>query len=265
MKRPVLYIIIAVLLVSGVVALQIVRKNSTIRGLQVRIDTGGPYTLLSPKDIETLVVQQWPDVYSRRVRDIDKQELEQMVQTSPYVKSAEVSVSNGSKVGIVVKQRQPVVRMFCGGKEFYLSHEGTYMPLAGQHYCHVLIGSFAKEMKWGSYDPHAMHLEDEWPDSVARNATVEAAREVWTLARFLYDNPHYGDVFDQACLDDNGDLVLVPKLGDLTVVVGDTSRLEEKFKDLWAFFDQGIGQVGWEAYSIISLKFKGQVVGKRRS
>ncbi len=265
MKRQVLYVLIAVLLVGGVVALQIVRKNSTIRGLQVRIDCGGPYTLLSPKDIESLVVEQWPDVYSRRVKDIDKQKLEAIVQQSPYVRGAEVSISNGGKVEVVVKQRQPVVRMFCGGNEFYISHQGTYMPLAEQHYCHLLVGNCESEMHWGDYDLRQMNLAGSWPDTLAPNTTVEAVRQLWTLASFLYERPHYGDVFDQVCLDSSGDLVLVPKLGNLTVVVGDTSRLDEKFKDLWAFFDQGIGQVGWDTYSVISLKYNGQVVGRKRS
>lgn len=264
MKRPVLYIIIAVLLVGGVIALQVVRKNSTIRGLEVRIDTGGPHTLLSPKEVEKMVVASWPDLYSRNVKNIDKKELRDIIMESPYVKNADVSVSNGRKVAVVIKQRQPVVRMFCGGKEFYISHEGTYMPLTQQHYCHLLIGSSTRDLPWGSYDPHQLTLAEPWPDTVATNTAVEGVRQVWTLAKYLYDNPQYGDVFDQASLNDEGDLVLVPKLGNITIVVGDTSRLDEKFKDLWAFFEQGIGQVGWDAYSLISLKYKGQVVGRRR-
>lgn len=84
--------------------------------------------------------------------------------------------------------------------------------------------------------------------------------KIWKLASFLHDNPKYGDVFDQVYVGEKGDLYLVPKLGTTTINIGDTTLLEQKFRNLWSFFDQGISQVGWDTYSSINLKYRGQVV-----
>lgn len=85
------------------------------------------------------------------------------------------------------------------------------------------------------------------------------------MASFLHDNKQYDDVFDQICIDNAGDICLVPKLGDMTVVVGDTNDLDKKFENLWAFFEQGISQTGWDTYSVINLKYRDQVVCTKRN
>ena len=83
---------------------------------------------------------------------------------------------------------------------------------------------------------------------------------LWCLARFIHDNPQYDGVFDQVTVDEKGDLVLTPKLGNTIVIVGDTTRLAEKFENLWAFYDQGVKKVGWDTYKTINLKYNNQLV-----
>jgi cell division protein FtsQ len=90
-----------------------------------------------------------------------------------------------------------------------------------------------------------------------------ALLRIWQLASFFYENPRYGDVFDQIYVGSDGKLYAVPKLSSLYIVVGDAEELQTKFENLWAFFDQGINQVGWDTYSAISLEYEGQVVCTR--
>ena len=258
MKKTIGVISVFILLLVGVVAMHIVRLHSIVKGVEVTIDPNGGCLLLSESDVDSLVRSAVPGLDNLKIGDVDRASVEEAVMECPYVKNVAVKVSNGGRMIVAVTQHRPVVRMFFQDNEFYLSHDGGYMPLTRHHYCHILVGS-------SEYNEPVLHH----PEYISLADTASHTRAlgieyVWHVARYLDDHPAYGEVFDQINVDAKGDVVLIPKLGNMSVVLGDTSLLDEKFENLWSFFDQGVKQVGWNAYSSVSVKYKGQVVCKRR-
>jgi cell division protein FtsQ len=53
---------------------------------------------------------------------------------------------------------------------------------------------------------------------------------------------------------------LVPVLGTHKIVFGDTTRMEEKFINLFAFYKKVLNRIGWEKYENVDVRFKDQVV-----
>ena len=59
------------------------------------------------------------------------------------------------------------------------------------------------------------------------------------------------------------ELELIPRTGSHVVEfgqVGNTKEIEEKLDKLLAFYQKGLTNLGWESFSTISIKYKGQVV-----
>lgn len=56
---------------------------------------------------------------------------------------------------------------------------------------------------------------------------------------------------------------LVPRTGDHTILFGAIEDVEEKFDRLLAFYENGLGNIGWDNYRTISVKYKGQVVCRK--
>lgn len=253
------HIIIFLMLVAVVVAFHIVRRNATMRGIETTVSSSGTSSLMTADDVDSIIVASYPDIMKTDIKDVDKKGIRKILAKHPYVQEVEVGMSTGGKLTVDVLLRQPVVRMFYQDNEFYLSRQGTFMPLSRNNYCNILVGSCETKQP-RLLRPTALNLTDT---SIRRQPS--AIMKIWTLAAYLYDNPEYGEIFDQVCIDSNGDLVLVPKLGNTTVIVGDTTLLQEKFENLWAYFDQGARQVvGWDTYKTISLKYRNQVVCARK-
>lgn len=246
-------IFLLVLLAAIVATVHLVRRNAMMRGLECHVTSAGA-TLLSSDDVDSIIHMEYPRIEATRIKEIDKKGIKDYLEQHPYIKTAEVDVTFGGKVTVDVEQREPVVRMFYQNNEFYISRQGTCMPLCPKHYCNIMVGSTDWEEPLLK-KPSAINLADT--SSQQRPVSLQ---KIWRLASFLFDHPKYGDIFDQIYLGEKGDLYLVPKLSSLYILVGDTTQLETKFENLWAFFNQGINQVGWDAYSAISLKYKGQVV-----
>ena len=64
----------------------------------------------------------------------------------------------------------------------------------------------------------------------------------------------------------NGDFVLIPQVGSHTIIFGSAfsdREVEEKFKKLKVFYEEGLPYEGWNKYDIINLKYKKQIVCKK--
>lgn len=255
MSPKVRNIIIATALVAVLATLYFVRRNATMRGVDITVTHGGA-ELLTPPEVDSLLAIGFPQLKHTSIKDLDSRAIREHLERHPYILKVDVDVTWGGKLIVNVTQRDPVVRVFYEGNEFYLSHEGTCMPLCPKHYCNIVVGSSDyKEPRLKR--PTQLQLSQEGGERPA------ALLRIWQLASFFYENPRYGDVFDQIYVGSDGKLYAVPKLSSLYIVVGDAEELQTKFENLWAFFDQGINQVGWDTYSAISLEYEGQVVCTR--
>ena len=47
------------------------------------------------------------------------------------------------------------------------------------------------------------------------------------------------------------------------VEFGDASRISEQFSNLRLFYHQLVDEIGWTRYKGVSVKYRGQVIGKR--
>ena len=230
-------ILIIALIVAVVVTFHIVRRNATMRGIESVVISDNRTLLLTPDEVDSLILAQYPKLLKSDIKDVDCKLIQKTLNSHPYILSSTARMTMGGKLAVKVTQHKPVVRAFYHDKEFYVSRDGTVMPLSATHYCHILVGN------------------GDGKGSLTK---------IWKLASFLSDNPKYGEVFDQVYVSPKGDLYLVPKLGSLSIEVGDTNQLAGKFENLWAFFDQGVNQVGWDMYKSISLKYRDQVVCTKR-
>jgi cell division protein FtsQ len=254
MKNPLRIILIVALLILIVLAFHIVRLNSTMRGIETTVEPCDRPVLIDEPDVDSIIIAAYPNLRNTKVKNIKRREVVSLLRAHPYILDAKVRLSAGGKLLVDVTPRQPVLRMFYQGNEFYISREGTCMPLAPGHYCHLIVGNTLWE------EPLLRNVARLDLADTANHRQPASLQKMWTLALFLHDNPHYGDIFDQMCINSDGDLCLIPKLGITTVVIGDTTRIAEKFENLWAFIDQGISQLGWNTYTEINLKYRGQVV-----
>lgn len=56
------------------------------------------------------------------------------------------------------------------------------------------------------------------------------------------------------------ELVLIPRSGDFRIVFGEIDDTERKFDKLMKFYRDGLGNIGWDRYRTINLKYNNQVV-----
>lgn len=254
MRLNVRNLIIWLLIIAAVVTFHTVRRNSTMRGVEVTVKGNDP-CLLTSRDVDSLINSSFPTLRQTDIKRVEKRKIRDLLQGHPYVLDVDVAMSAGGKLQVELTQRSPIVRMFFQDKEFYISEQGTVMPLCAKHFCDVLVGNSERR------EPLVSDLMELQLGSSSDQQQSFSLESIWRLAKFIHENSQYDGVFDQVTVTDKGDLVLIPKLGNTMVIVGDTTMLADKFENLWAFYDKGIKKMGWDTYKAINLKYRGQVVG----
>ena len=234
-KTKILSIVVVVLLALLVLAANMWRRQSLVRDIRVDIDYGGIDTLVTAHQVEEQIRAAMPDLTSKMLRDVDLKAVEQIASSSPYLIGCKAGTSISRNVVVFAEQRRPIVRV-CAKEEYYIDEKGSHVPNSRVGSCDVLVAS-------GNILPK-----------------TQGEKDVWALANYLDQHPDLKPLFDQIYRDAKGDLYLTPKLGNHVVQVGDVDNLDDKFHRLMALYTRGLPQAGWEKYSRVSVKYRGQVV-----
>ena len=249
MKRPVRILLIllgALVLVILVLVANVSRSRSTVRGLEVVIRRGGEPALVSEQTVRDSVVAALPGLLQNPVGAVDRHAVAEAAAHVPYLKDVSASTSVSGRVVVRATQRRPIARLYYGGRDYYFDSEGAVMPAVLDSGLNLLVAGA------------------DYAGPLKADSLSAALVDLWQVASFLERQHRYGDLIDQVYIESDGDLMMVPKLGNHVVELGPVDNLESKFEALLAFYRRGMPRAGWDTYQRISLKYAGQVVCTKR-
>jgi cell division protein FtsQ len=67
-------------------------------------------------------------------------------------------------------------------------------------------------------------------------------------------------LFQQIDVQSDGELVLVPRVGNHLILFGTIENMDNKFRNLRAVYKKGLNNGKWNRYKSITLKYENQVV-----
>lgn len=190
---------------------------------------------ITPEEIRTLVLDKYPGVLGRKVKEINTEEMEAFFEKHPAVNNCEVYFTYDGSLHVEVSQREPLVRVFDADGSYYLDKDGRKMPTFKNYSAHTLVAA-----------GYISRLKEA--DGLVR------------VSKMINDDAFWNAQIEQVYVDEKGELILVPRVGDHLIEFGGLERMEEKFRNLRALYSQGWDAREWNLYKKVNLKYKGQVV-----
>ena len=167
---------------------------------------------------------------------ISLSDIEEKLENIPAIKEAEVSFDLKGELKIDILQRIPLVRIMPPNqKSFYLADDLVRIP---------------------SFDVDIARVP-----VVNDYLSPEMIKKVYTLSTYVHENAFIDAITEQIFVD-KGDLIIIPKINNQKIVIGDTTDIPAKFDKLIDFYVDGLNHIGWDKYRIINLKYKNQIVCK---
>lgn len=188
-------------------------------------------------------------------------EIETYIASISQVKNVSVYQQIDGNWSIEVAMRKPVARIFnIFGETFYLDEDGVSFETIPTHTARTLV--FTGEIK--------DRIMTENVTEIINNDSLKSIRkldDIYRISNYVCNDPVFQSLIGQVHLKKNGDFILVPLVGDQKIIFGSAfteEEVEEKFEKLRIFYEEAIPYEGWNTYSEISLKFKDQIVCKKK-
>jgi len=184
--------------------------------------------------------------------------LEKKLNNNHSVKDVQVYKTIDGKLTINVKQRRPIVRIFSQNESYYMDEVGNLMPLLSKYTARLLVVSgnlnepFGKRNHFNYYNIN---------DSLINKTLLD---DIFKIANYIDKSKFWKAQIEQIHVNKVYDFELIPKVGNHKIVFGGVNDLEGKFEKLMIFYKKGLNKTGWNEYSEINLKYKNQVVCKKR-
>lgn len=238
-------LLIAMLVISAVEQ----KQASLIRTMDIEIAPLGDTTLLIQEG-DVLISLDRSFGYrfdEQEIKDINVERIERVLEEDPFILDADAYIDATNVLRIRIEQREPMLRIIDkNGLNYYLDRDGYKMPLSKHFTTRALVAS-------GNIPPHV-------PDFLERKRHI--LKDLYHLARYVEERPFLRSLIEQIYVDNTGNIVLIPLIGDQKIVFGKADRMEEKFRNLEVFYEEVIPHTGFNKYDMVDLSFRGQIVCK---
>lgn len=235
-----------VVTVSCVIAISSAAKIEGAKYLdrvEVHINSGKKYHFIEAEQILNETINNRNiDIMHIPVNKLDIQSMEQVLRADPWVADASLYVDAARVLHISVTQRIPVVRLFQqNGTSCYMDNTYSLMPIAPNSVFYTSVVTNVPVLS---------------NDSLSKSMKQQIAM----LAHAIQADTFWNAQVSQIIVDSDRTFELMPVLGQQRIIFGDTSRMKEKFSNLYSFYINVLNRVGWDKYETLDVRFKGQVV-----
>lgn len=239
------------ILTAAIGIISAVEKRETDRVKGVYIDIApleNGESLLDNNDVLTAIERSFGyKLESQVIGVVNIERVERVLQDEPFVKTAEVFMNTKNEVHISLTQREPVLRVIDrNGNNLYLDKEGKRMPLSKHYTARVLVAT-------GDIPPHE-------PDFLVRKGHI--LKDLYYLTQYIRSDEFWDSMIEQVYVDED-EMVLIPKVGKQKIQFGKFEKIENKFRRLRKFYEEGMSRAGWDKYRTIDVRFDNQIVGRK--
>ncbi|MBW6501520.1 MAG: hypothetical protein K0B05_09020 [Bacteroidales bacterium] len=224
--------------------------------IEIAIIDSADYNFVTEKEIRNIINNSPGGVLGRQVREVSAEEIENRIRTLKELRVAEVYMGIDGTLHVYADQRNPVMRvMALNGSDYYIDDEGFVVRRRNLYTPRLHIVG-------GNVNITSSMLSGVSVLDTSIRETV--LRDIFYLVDYIRTNSFWSAQIDQIYVDNNNEIDLVPRVGNHVIHLGPADDFRIKLNNLEAFYRKVLPEVGWNRYSVINLKYKDQVVCKRR-
>lgn len=212
--------------------------NSTCRYVNFTIADSSHAGFITRDEADRLLRESGLYPIGQRMDQIDMLGIEKALRKNTFIDSVSCYKSPNGTINVLIQQRLPLLRIMAdNGDQYYLDSKGNQM--SPQNYVADIVVATGK---------------------ITRQF---ARKQLIPIGKFLRDDPFWNNQIEQIQVQDNGHLQLVPRVGNHLIDFGTPDSISRKFRNLYAFYEKVLPEVGWNKYSVISVEHISQIVGRK--
>ena len=210
--------------------------NKKVEDVDVVFENGNNL-FISYDTVNKLLIQNFRPNQNQTKENINLNNLEELVQSNEMIENAEVFLTIKGELGVIIRQRTPVLSVATSAGSYYYDSQGKKMPLSYNYSARVPLTS--SELNINNCD-----------DIICLSNRIIS--DDFLQKQIIGINQIEGKGSNQ--------FELRTRLGNQIVIFGDMNRVDEKIKNLKIFYQKAVEDKTLETYRTINLKYNNQVV-----
>lgn len=259
-KRSARYAIYAGAILLVLLVANLGTRMMPCRGIEVTIHRQADNDILPVDTVITrLQKANGVEIVGLSMNHINLKQLEDSLYKLRTFQKVELYKSFMGKLVAEVTLRQPIARvMDVNSTSCYIDSLGVKFPTSTYRAAHVPLvrGNFIEELKDTTYLNKAL----KYP---ANSYSCISIYETLPVLKYIYKHPFWKAQIAEIYIEQDGQLMLYPAVSDAKIEFGFPTEIHEKFEDLLLFYREVPKQMGWNRYKMLSVKYRGQVVGRK--
>jgi cell division protein FtsQ len=219
------------------------QEKEKIRGVNLVITNAKQVQFISPESLRQMLFKRRhlnPEEIPLGAADINR--FERIARSNPWIEDAEVYVDNRRVLQVRATQRVPVVRLFeTTGASYYLDTALQQLPLS---------------LDYTHYTPVVTGVPPLKSDSTAS----QMKGKIVSLIKIIDADSFWKHGVEEIAINPAGEFEIIPVLGTHRLLLGDTSKMAEKLHNVFLFYKAVMSKVGWDRYTVLDVRYDGQVV-----
>jgi cell division protein FtsQ len=211
-------------------------------GVAINISDSTSSRFVCGDDIDLWIKKNHPGVYGALFDSIDIRGIEEELEKLEAVKEAVVfkainskDTIDGGTLVIEISQREPVFRVFTRTLDYYVDRDGEIINWSPRYTSRAIL--------------------------VIGDVKRDFAREsILPMVQYIVDDPFWKAQVDHIFVSGDGELKLMPMVGDHEILFGKSDNFKIKLRNLKKLYVDGFRNGGWTKYKTINLKFENQIV-----
>ena len=244
-----LFTIGGLLSLFGLIAFTEIRHGQKhVRAVIIRLDQIEGHQFLTRRDVMGYLTNGGADpIIGKDYKEVDFRQLEKRLQNHGLVKKCQVSRDLTGDLLVVIEQPRPLARLMVASDGVravsgqYVSEEGRFFPISMNYSARVpiLTGNYFRQN---------------------RSLISERNRPLLDLLKRIHDDPFWRAQITELAVDEQGEVIMWPQMGNHQIEFGPPTDLDAKFKKLKLVYTDVLPAKGWDRYSRVSVQYRNQLV-----
>jgi cell division protein FtsQ len=234
--------------IGGLLFLSVQRKRmASVDTVVIHIQAAESGRLIQEKEVKALMVKSLgfsPD--RKKIRSVNSQKLERDLKKDARIQHVDVYFDAKDRLHIALVPKEVIVRITDNrGSSYFLDAKGKKVP--------VVQGSAVRV-------PLANGFIDAYREGFDKKEGKSVLKDIFYMIQYIRNDEFLHALVEQIFVDENGEIILIPKVGKEKIVFGGADQMDEKFDNLKIFYRDGMTKLGWNRYPVLNVKFVNQVV-----
>lgn len=251
-------VVAAVLLLVVIISLRAFH-NSRCDRMDITILDADEVKFIDNNEVSDILYGVNPNIIGYRMDSVDLFRLQDALKLNPYIRKSSMYKTVSGVLKVDIQQRKPILMVMGERQNYYIDGDGCVFGTNKKYHSKTIVAS-GSITDFYDFSKEPLYKIDLGSDMSKGSVTAD----LFKLTQLIMADDFWRDQIEQIYVTSKGEYELVPMMGAHILALGTMDDYDYKMYVLKQFYLRALSKVGWDTYKLISVKYSGQIVCKKK-